>query len=138
MSDERDPRERSRQFDLKHSIEALQREIENGALNTSPENKAVYLLLVRVVSILNSEYGTIMRILDQNDKQNLVLFGGEHDEDGGIVDKVDKVFRTFKFIRKMLYAVLMALAVMLATKWVEQNKLNEIIATQKMQTNQVK
>jgi len=120
-------------MDLQKSISTLRSKIDSFIAEATPEQLELYLSMASILSILNSEYGTIMRILDRQDKTNRLLFGNGNGDEGSMINKVEKTYGAFKFIQRALVAVFLALAVLMATKWYEGIKLNEIIAAQKVQ-----
>ncbi len=132
MSHEPD-RERGRESELHKSILDLRRDIDSDLQTAPVEVRRVLSQMARVLSILNSEYGTIMRIEDRQDRTNALLFGNGEGPDGSLVAKVDRIHGAFKFVKKAFATIVIALAVMVATSWYEKVKLNEIIAAQKVQ-----
>ena len=132
MSNEPD-RQYGREFDVRQVIDKLRDDIKNDLEDSTPDQRKALFIMVRILDILNSEYGTIMRILDRQDKVNKILIG--EGDNGGVKEQNDKMFAAYKSIRKMFMGLLAASLFMVVAEWYKNVKLNEIIAAQKVQAN---
>ncbi len=134
-------RERGREQELQKAIAGLRKEVEDCLnMEVAASERRLLLVMSRVVSVISSEYGTIMRILDRQDeaaeartKMIENLFGKNPGDEDCIAAKVNHTYNALRSIKRVGMAVILALAVLVATKWYEGIKLNEIIAAQKVQ-----
>ncbi len=131
-------RQRGRDAELQKRIAALRIEIEEMSMDSPEQLRKVYIVINQLLSILNSEQGTQMRILDRQDeiiehqdKVNKLLFGNGDPKNESLLDSVKSTNKLVNLGAKVFVAVLIALAVTIAKSWYEGTKTNEIIAGQK-------
>ncbi len=81
-----------------------------------------------------------MRILDRQDEATEArtkmienLFGKTPGDEECMAAKVNQTYNALRSVKRVGMAVILGLAVLVATKWYEGIKLNEIIAAQKVQ-----
>lgn len=136
MSDESDQHDRSRDAEIQRAIAKLKEDVANGLL--SPEEQ--HSILARIVSVLSSEYGTILRIMTRQDQASKdrkaihdKLFGAEPGDENCMAARVNETYAVMRSAKRVGMALVTAMIILVVTKWYENTKLNEIIAHQKAQ-----
>jgi len=137
---EPEERQRGRDAELQKRIVSLRDEIDHMSVEAPEQVRQVFMVINQMLSILSSENGTVMRILDRQDQaveerrlMNERLFGKVPGDEDCMSAKVAQTYKALKSVRRVGMAVIIAVAISLATRWFEQTKLNEIIAAQKVQ-----
>jgi hypothetical protein len=106
-------RGRSREVELQASIRKLQDELaKSTAFSGNEDARMLFGHLAWIVNILNSEYGTMMRILDRLDKHDKMLEGNSNDKDSISLRDVYNAMRGWKrfrwFIGTMVFGLVCA------------------------------
>ncbi len=134
MSDQE--RERGRDAEIQKRIRELRAEIDD--MQSTEQMRQVFRVFNQLLSIISSENGTIMRMLDRQDqiaenqeRVDKLLFGNGDTNEETFVDLMKQQKRLTSLVRKVLAAVVVSFVLFAGKSWYEGVKTNAIIAGQK-------
>lgn len=110
-------RARDREKELQKSIEKLKDEIVKSQMQEGNEDlRTVLGLMAWILSIINSEYGTIMRILDRQDAHQKMIDGANGGDDP---ISLRDVYKTMKGYQRYRWYVATTITALLIAKLLE-------------------